>query len=119
MGYHAGVWKTFCGCLWRWVSLTDLPITLKECDVGIWHSLPLILRDKIEEIMTMTDEMTTDGGDNDNSGNGNEDGGGANRWMWHAGAVAKLMTSTLAIYCPPSNADRVGPEGPTQQWWDR
>jgi hypothetical protein len=27
--------------------------------------------------------------------------------MWHAGAIAKLMTSTLAIYCPPSNANRV------------
>ena len=61
----------------------------------------------MEEMITITDEMATDGGDDNNNNNSNEDGGGENRWMWHAGAVAKLMTSTLAIYCPPSNANRV------------
>jgi hypothetical protein len=33
----------------------------------------LILRNKMEEMMTMTDEMATDRGDDDNNDNSNED----------------------------------------------
>jgi hypothetical protein len=73
MGYHAGVWGASSGCCWRWVSSTDSPITLKECNVGIWHSLQLIFFNKMEEMMTMTDEMATDRGDDDNNDNSNED----------------------------------------------
>jgi hypothetical protein len=55
-----------------------------------------------------------DSGDDDDEvddGEGGEEGGGnGGRWMWHGGAVAESSTSDhirAAIYCPPSNADRV------------
>lgn len=76
-------------------------MTLATGDIDI---LPIsTAKDQSDDTQFIEGDETTDKDDDDDK----EGSNGCNRWQWHGGAVAESSSTSSAIYCPPSNANRV------------
>ena len=80
-----------------WSTGGVLRMTLATGDIDI---LPIATaKDQSDDTQCFEGDEADDDDDDDENG--------SNRWQWHGGAVAESSSSSSAIYCPPSNANRV------------